>query len=128
MVVDGTDLDAESAYKPLIGGIVPRAIAWASTRPADGIDNLAPVSSFAAAGRKPPKVSLTLQPRSDRITLKDTVVNVRDTGEFVTNMTTLPTPARSRGSSPAVTSARIARGQFAESGSAALSWFREHPA
>jgi flavin reductase (DIM6/NTAB) family NADH-FMN oxidoreductase RutF len=90
MVVDGTDLDADSAYKLLIGGIVPRAIAWVSTRSADGIDNLAPVSFFTAVGRKPPKVSLTLQPRSDRVTLKDTVVNIRDTGEFVTNMTTLP--------------------------------------
>jgi flavin reductase (DIM6/NTAB) family NADH-FMN oxidoreductase RutF len=54
------------------------------------VDNLAPVSFFTAVGRVPPKVSLTLQPRSDGVTLKDTFVNIRDTGEFVVNMTTLP--------------------------------------
>jgi flavin reductase (DIM6/NTAB) family NADH-FMN oxidoreductase RutF len=35
-------------------------------------------------------VSLSLQPRSDGVTLKDTFVNIRDTGEFVTNLVTLP--------------------------------------
>ena len=94
MIVDGTDLDPESAYKLLIGGIIPRAIAWVSTRSTDGVDNLAPVSFFTAVGRKPPKVSLSLQPRSDGVTLKDTFVNIRDTGEFVTNMTTLPQAAQ----------------------------------
>lgn len=34
-------------------------------------------------------VSLTLQPRSDGM-LKDTLVNIRDRGEFVTNLVTLP--------------------------------------
>ena len=90
MIVDGTGLDPESAYKLLVGGITPRAIAWVSTRSAVGVDNLAPVSFFTAVGRKPPKVSLSLQPRADGVTLKDTFINIRDTGEFVTNMTTLP--------------------------------------
>jgi flavin reductase (DIM6/NTAB) family NADH-FMN oxidoreductase RutF len=35
-------------------------------------------------------VSLTLQPQADGVTLKDTFVNIRDTGEFVTNLATLP--------------------------------------
>ena len=35
-------------------------------------------------------VSLTLQPRADGVTLKDTFINVRDTGEFVTNLVALP--------------------------------------
>ena len=35
-------------------------------------------------------VSITLQPRSDGVTMKDTFVNIRDTGEFVTNLATLP--------------------------------------
>ncbi|MFE7745971.1 flavin reductase family protein [Nocardia sp. NPDC057455] len=90
MIVDATQLDAAHAYKLLIGSIIPRAIAWVSTRSADGVDNLAPVSFFTAVGRKPPKVSLSLQPRSDGVTLKDTFVNIRDTGEFVVNIATLP--------------------------------------
>jgi flavin reductase (DIM6/NTAB) family NADH-FMN oxidoreductase RutF len=31
-----------------------------------------------------------VSPRSDGVTLKDTFVNIRDTGEFVTNLVTLP--------------------------------------
>ena len=34
-------------------------------------------------------VCLNMQPRSDGVTLKDTFVNMRDTGEFVVNMVTL---------------------------------------
>jgi flavin reductase (DIM6/NTAB) family NADH-FMN oxidoreductase RutF len=54
------------------------------------VANLAPISFFTAVGRKPPMVSLSLQPRSDGVTLKDTFINIRDTGEFVVNMVTLP--------------------------------------
>jgi flavin reductase (DIM6/NTAB) family NADH-FMN oxidoreductase RutF len=34
-------------------------------------------------------VCINLQPRSDGVTLKDTFVNIRETGEFVANMVTL---------------------------------------
>jgi flavin reductase (DIM6/NTAB) family NADH-FMN oxidoreductase RutF len=90
MIIDSADLDPVSAYKLLIGSIVPRAIAWVSTASADGVGNLAPISFFTAVGRKPPMVSLTLQPRSDGTTLKDTFINIRETGSFVTNIVTLP--------------------------------------
>ncbi len=90
MIIDGSGLDALSAYKLLIGSILPRAIAWVSTVSKDGVGNIAPVSFFTAVGRKPPMVSITLQPQSDGQTLKDTFVNVRDTGEFVTNLAVLP--------------------------------------
>jgi flavin reductase (DIM6/NTAB) family NADH-FMN oxidoreductase RutF len=90
MVIDAADLDPVSGYKLLLGSIIPRAIAWVSTVSADGVANLAPISFFTGVGRKPPIVSLSLQPRSDGVTLKDTFVNIRDTGEFVTNLVTLP--------------------------------------
>jgi flavin reductase (DIM6/NTAB) family NADH-FMN oxidoreductase RutF len=90
MIIDSADLDPVSAYKLLIGSIVPRAIAWVSTASSDGIANLAPISFFTPVGRKPPMVSLTMQPRSDGTTLKDTFINIRDTGCFVTNIVTLP--------------------------------------
>jgi flavin reductase (DIM6/NTAB) family NADH-FMN oxidoreductase RutF len=90
MIIDPADLDAAQGYKLLIGSILPRPIAWVSTRSADGIDNLAPVSFFTAAGRKPPRIHLSLQARCDGETLKDTFVNIRDTGEFVINMAVLP--------------------------------------
>lgn len=90
MHIDAQELDAKSAYKLLIGTIIPRPIAWVSTLSTDGVGNLAPISFFTCVGRKPPRVSLSLQPRADGAGLKDSFVNIRDTGEFVTNMATLP--------------------------------------
>jgi flavin reductase (DIM6/NTAB) family NADH-FMN oxidoreductase RutF len=89
VIIDASTLDPTSAYKLLIGSILPRAIGWVSTQSKDGVANLAPISFFTAVGRKPPMVSLSLQPRSDGVTLKDTYVNIRDTGEFVVNLVTL---------------------------------------
>ncbi|HEY4456282.1 MAG TPA: flavin reductase family protein [Pseudonocardiaceae bacterium] len=90
MDIEAAGIDAQAAYKLLIGSIIPRPIAWISTESTTGIGNLAPVSFFTCVGRKPPRVSLSIQPRSDGVTLKDSFVNIRDTGEFVTNMATLP--------------------------------------
>lgn len=90
MIIDSEDLDEKSAYKLLIGSIIPRPIAWVSTLSSGGIGNIAPISFFTCVGRKPPRISLSIQPRADRATLKDTFVNIRDTGEFVTNLATLP--------------------------------------
>ncbi|MBT2597471.1 flavin reductase family protein [Arthrobacter sp. ISL-72] len=90
MFIDAESLDAKSAYKLLIGSVIPRPIAWVSTESTDGIGNLAPISFFTVAGRKPPRISLSIQPRSDGVTLKDSFVNMRDTGEFVTHLATLP--------------------------------------
>ncbi|MFJ4989982.1 flavin reductase family protein [Streptomyces sp. NPDC088732] len=89
MIINSDELDARSAYKLLIGSVTPRAIGWVSTLSTSGVANLAPISFFTVVSRMPPMVSLTLQPRSDG-TLKDTLVNIRDSGEFVTNLVTLP--------------------------------------
>ena len=89
MIVDASTLDPAHAYKLLIGSILPRAIGWISTVSPDGVANLAPISFFTGAGRKPPMVCLNLQPKADGVTLKDTLVNIRDTGEFCFNMATL---------------------------------------
>lgn len=89
MIVDPSTQDAAANYKLLIGSILPRAIAWVSTVSRDGVANLAPISFFTVVGRKPPMVSLSMQPRSDGVTLKDTFVNIRDTGEFVVNIPNL---------------------------------------
>ncbi|MET7349962.1 MULTISPECIES: flavin reductase family protein [Streptomyces] len=90
MIIDSADLDEKSAYKLLIGSVIPRPIAWVSTLSTEGVGNLAPISFFTVVGRKPPRISLSIQPRSDGATLKDSFVNIRDTREFVANMATLP--------------------------------------
>jgi flavin reductase (DIM6/NTAB) family NADH-FMN oxidoreductase RutF len=88
-IIDPQDLNPTSSYKLLIGSIVPRAIAWVSTSSASGVGNIAPVSFFTVVGRFPPVLSITLQPRSDGVTLKDTFVNIRDTGGFVVNIASI---------------------------------------
>jgi flavin reductase (DIM6/NTAB) family NADH-FMN oxidoreductase RutF len=57
--------------------VVPRPIAWVSTRSADGVDNLAPHSFFTIAGIQPAVLSFT------SVGLKDTLRNVLETREFV---------------------------------------------
>ena len=86
MIIDADDLDPTSSYKLLIGSVLPRAIAWVSTSSTSGVGNIAPVSFFTVVSRIPPILSISLQPRSDGVTLKDSFVNIRDTGEFVVNM------------------------------------------
>jgi hypothetical protein len=89
MIIDPVDLNPTSSYKLLIGSILPRAIAWVSTRSTTDVGNIAPVSFFTVVGRFPPMLSITLQPRSDGVTLKDTFVSIRDTGEFVINIASI---------------------------------------
>jgi len=86
MIIDADDLDPTSSYKLLIGSVLPRAIAWVSTSSTSGVGNIAPVSFFTVVSRIPPILSISLQPRSDGVTLKDSFINIRDTGEFVVNL------------------------------------------
>jgi flavin reductase (DIM6/NTAB) family NADH-FMN oxidoreductase RutF len=76
--------DGVDAYRLLTAIVVPRPIAWISTLSADGIGNLAPHSFFGVASANPPMVTFTSVGR------KDTVRNVRATGEFVISTSTEP--------------------------------------
>ena len=71
-------------YKLLTAVVVPRPIAWVSTRSADGVDNLAPHSFFTVAAIDPPVVQFTSVGR------KDSLNNVEATGEFVVNLAPEP--------------------------------------
>jgi flavin reductase (DIM6/NTAB) family NADH-FMN oxidoreductase RutF len=88
--IDPNALDSSALYKILIGSVVPRPIGWASTPSVNGVANIAPFSFFTVVARKPPMISLTIQPRSSRTQLKDTLTNARETGEFVINIVSLP--------------------------------------
>lgn len=74
------DHDTRSLYFLLNSLVVPRPIAWVSTRAVDGTRNLAPHSYFTVAASDPPALAFT------SIGDKDTVTNVRATGEFVVNI------------------------------------------
>jgi flavin reductase (DIM6/NTAB) family NADH-FMN oxidoreductase RutF len=78
------DLHPRDAYRMLISVVVPRPIGWTSTIGADGSLNLAPFSFFNAVGGSPPTVLISVGQRIGKP--KDTLRNVRETGEFVINI------------------------------------------
>jgi flavin reductase (DIM6/NTAB) family NADH-FMN oxidoreductase RutF len=79
------DLERTARYKLLIGLVYPRPIALVSTVNANGILNAAPFSFFNVVSDDPPLVMLSFNRRRDG-TMKDTVKNIRRTGEFVVNL------------------------------------------
>jgi len=87
MIIDPSKLDNVSVYKLLAGAVVPRPIAWVSTRSQEGVLNLAPFSFFTVASRQPPMLAISIGPRTDgEEYAKDTLTNIRETKEFVINM------------------------------------------
>ena len=73
-------------HNPFKAIVAPRPIAWISTLDADGAANLAPYSFFNAFSDSPPMVAYG----SGRQKLgiderKDSLANIRETGEFVVN-------------------------------------------
>lgn len=77
-----TDLSAREFYRILISAVAPRPIAWVSTISAAGHVNLAPFSFFNAVSAVPPILGFSPGPE------KDTLRNIRETGEFVVNLVT----------------------------------------
>ncbi|MDQ4118550.1 MAG: flavin reductase family protein [Actinomycetota bacterium] len=71
------EMGAVPFYKLLTSVVVPRPIAWVSTRSADGVNNLAPHSFFTVACVDPPVLQFTSVGR------KDSLRNVSATREFV---------------------------------------------
>lgn len=82
-------LDKAARYKLLSGIIVPRPIAFVTTRSEAGVVNAAPYSFFNVFSDDPPLIVLGLQHKPDR-TRKDTTRNIDTTGEFVVNMVDEP--------------------------------------
>jgi flavin reductase (DIM6/NTAB) family NADH-FMN oxidoreductase RutF len=79
-----SDLDPRDAYRLLISVIVPRPVAWVSSRGADGSHNLAPFSFFNGVGGHPPTIVVSIGRRQGRP--KDSLRNIQETGEFVVNI------------------------------------------
>jgi flavin reductase (DIM6/NTAB) family NADH-FMN oxidoreductase RutF len=81
-------LSRQSIYKILIGSVVPRPIGWISTVDEAGRPNLAPFSFFNVVCPKPPTVLFCPMIRGTDGNTKDTLNNVKATGEFVVNIVT----------------------------------------
>jgi flavin reductase (DIM6/NTAB) family NADH-FMN oxidoreductase RutF len=84
MLFDMETLPPQGRYKILASSVVPRPIAWVTTKSRAGIVNAAPFSFFNAMGSDPPTVAIGILPREGR--LKDTATNIVETAEFVVNL------------------------------------------
>ncbi len=77
-------------HNPFNAIVSPRPIGWISTRGSDGHDNLAPYSFFNAVAYTPPQVMFSsTSAKPDRGDTKDSVANIRETGEFCVNIVSL---------------------------------------
>jgi flavin reductase (DIM6/NTAB) family NADH-FMN oxidoreductase RutF len=88
VIWDTGALSGRERYQLLTSLVVPRPIAWISTRSAAGHRNLAPFSYFAAVSATPFLVSVSIGSRG--AVEKDTLRNIRETGAFCVNLATEP--------------------------------------
>ncbi|MGU3575095.1 flavin reductase family protein [Brucellaceae bacterium C25G] len=85
MDFDFTALEPQDRYRLLTNFVGPRPIALVSTRSSEGRNNAAPMSFFNVFSHDPAIVILGIQTRVDGVE-KDTMRNIRQTGEFIVNM------------------------------------------
>lgn len=85
-------------HDPFNAIVGPRPIGWISSRSAEGVLNLAPYSFFNAFNYTPPLIGFA------STSVKDTVANIRATGEFVWNLATRPLAEKMNTSSAMVPS------------------------
>ena len=93
MLRSAADLSQREAYYLLIDSIVPRPIAWVTTVSASGVPNLAPFSFFTGVSAQPPTLAISIASRVIRgsdgtrqVRPKDTLSNLRETGEFIVHV------------------------------------------
>jgi flavin reductase (DIM6/NTAB) family NADH-FMN oxidoreductase RutF len=71
--------------KLLVSLVLPRPIAWVTSKDAEGVLNAAPFSYFNVLSSDPPMVGIGIGAQPDR-QMKDTLANIRARGEFVVNL------------------------------------------
>lgn len=102
MKIASASLDTVQAYKLLSGIVVPRPIAWITTKSSETLINLAPFSCFTFVSSNPPMVGFNVGERPHGP--KDTPTNIKRTGEYVVNIadqTMIANIHRSSGDFPA---------------------------
>ena len=85
MEFDFEQLPPNDRYRLLCSFVAPRPIALVSTISADGIPNAAPMSFFNVFSQDPPIIILGIQAKPDG-TEKETMRNIRRSGEFVVSL------------------------------------------
>jgi flavin reductase (DIM6/NTAB) family NADH-FMN oxidoreductase RutF len=90
MDIDPGTLSGGECYRLLVSTVIPRPIAFVTTRTDNGSINLAPFSYFNLVTSRPPLVSICIGQRTwnGKKQRKDTLVNIERSGEFVVNAAT----------------------------------------
>ena len=83
--IDPKDTPQKDLHQFILGTVAPRPIAFVSTIDENGNKNLAPYSFFNAFSSNPPIVVFSSNRRGSDNTTKDTLHNVRVSGECVIN-------------------------------------------
>jgi flavin reductase (DIM6/NTAB) family NADH-FMN oxidoreductase RutF len=73
-------------HNPFKSCVAPRPIAWVSSVDSNGVVNLAPYSFFNAVASDPPMVMISFNGYHEHGGEKDTLANIKSSGEFVANM------------------------------------------
>ena len=79
------DLSVQDRYKFLSAVVIPRPVAFVTTKDQDGLYNAAPFSFFNVFSEDPAIVVLGIGAKPNGRT-KDTLKNIRDAKQFVVNM------------------------------------------
>ncbi|KAG9009402.1 hypothetical protein FRB94_012059 [Tulasnella sp. JGI-2019a] len=87
--VDPEKTEPRNLYRLLIGGVIPRPIAFVSSIAENGTHNLAPFSYFNVIGHDPPLLIISCsKPGPDKD--KDTAANIRANKTFTVNIISEP--------------------------------------
>lgn len=85
MIIDPKTTPTKDLHQYLLASVAPRPIAFVSTMDKDGNANLAPYSFFNCFSSNPPILVFSSNRRVSDNTTKDTLHNIRETGEAVIN-------------------------------------------
>src|SRR3981189_3457775 len=85
MQFDFTKISPPERYKLLLATVLPRPIAWITTRDANGAVNAAPFSFFNVFGNDPATVGIGIGSKAPGEP-KDTRANIRANEQFVVNL------------------------------------------
>ena len=86
MKIDPQKISFNDVHKLMIGSIVPRPIAFVSTLSKEGQNNIAPFSYFNGVCSNPPTIMFAPARRGWDGQEKDTLINIRDSEQFVVNI------------------------------------------
>ncbi|WP_240511826.1 flavin reductase family protein [Paludifilum halophilum] len=85
MQIDPRDQAKKANYKLLIGGVLPRPIAFVTSMDKNGVVNAAPFSFFTVVSVDPPMLSVSCMRKPGGVP-KDTARNIAETKEYVVHV------------------------------------------